>query len=276
MEIEEEMEDGPPAPPLPEASAAELGPPADFSRREFALRELLDGPSTYAEYRAAVLDLARTNRLTRGYRPTLEFLDRAVERVGVGQEPLHVVDVGCGHGDVLRAVHRWAAKHSVPLRLTGIDINPYAARLARECDRKEFVAAGAITWVTGNVFNMKLEHRPDVVISSLFTHHLSDKDIVRFLRWCEEHARIGWFVNDLERAESPSKLFPWMAFLLRCHPVIAHDGPISFRRALSREDWQHLVGEAGIPEEQVRVCPVRPARLCLERFRGADSEGASS
>src|SRR6202034_763640 len=98
----------------------------------FALRELMDEPCTYADYRSAALDLAQVNRLTRGYRPTLNFLARGLRRCGVGNEPLHVVDVGCGHGDALRTIHRWAAQRSVPLRLTGIDLNPYAARLARE------------------------------------------------------------------------------------------------------------------------------------------------
>jgi hypothetical protein len=38
-----------------------------------------------------------------------------------------------------------------------------------------------------------------VIVSSHFAHHLSDADLVRFLRWMEGAARLGWFVNDLHR-----------------------------------------------------------------------------
>ena len=39
----------------------------------------------------------------------------------------------------------------------------------------------------------------DFVVSSLFTHHLSDAMIVRFLRWMEATARRGWLIYDLQR-----------------------------------------------------------------------------
>jgi len=100
----EEMETGAPAPPLPVIPVPVVATMPDFSRREFALRELMDEPCTYADYCAAMQDLAQVNRLTRGYGPTLDFLARVLERTKVGQEPLHIVDVGCGHGDGLREI----------------------------------------------------------------------------------------------------------------------------------------------------------------------------
>ena len=169
--------------PMPPAPTPDAGVPQthipDFSRREFALPELLDGPCTYADWRAASLDLARLNRLTGAYKPALSFLSRVVARTGVGYEPLHVVDVGCGHGDGLRTIYRWARKRSLPLRLTGVDMNPYAVRLARERDRAEYIPGGAITWVTADVFTWRPEQPADIVLSSLFAHHLSDAEVAR-------------------------------------------------------------------------------------------------
>lgn len=238
---------------------------ADFSRREFALPELLDEPCTYATWRAASLDLARLNRFTRGYKPTLAFLDRAVACTGVGYGPLHVVDVGCGHGDGLRTIYRWARKRSLPLRLTGIDLNPYAARLARERDRAEFLPAGAISWVTGDVFAWQPEPAADLVISSLFAHHLSDRDIVRFLRWCEAHAHVGWFTSDLIRSARAAKVIRWLTFLLGLHPILQHDAPVSFRRALRADDWERLLQEGGLSSASVQSAG--GARLALGHLR---------
>jgi len=247
-------------PPLPGTELPERETVPDFSRREFALRELMDEPCTYADYCSAALDLAKVNRLTRGYGPTLKFLGRVLERTGVTHEPLHVVDVGCGHGDGLRTIYRWAAKRSVPLRLTGIDMNPYAARLARECDRREHVSAGTIAWVTGDVFATELEKPADVVVSSLLAHHLCDEDVVRLLRWNDAQARVGWLVSDLRRSERAAKVFGGMARVMGWDSMIARDGVVSFRRAMSVEEWTALVGEA-------RVLDVGMGRVVVERLR---------
>jgi 2-polyprenyl-3-methyl-5-hydroxy-6-metoxy-1,4-benzoquinol methylase len=242
-------EAGAAAPPRPQDAVEQSVGPADFSRREFALREWMDGPSTFAEYCAGALDLERVNRATRGYKPTLDFMERVVAKTGVGDEPLHVLDVGCGHGDGLRAIYRWAAKRSVPLRLTGVDLNPYAARLARECDRKEHVSAGTIAWITGDVFEVRLERPPDVIVSSLFAHHLPDEAVLQLLRWKAKMARVAWMVSDLRRSERAAEGFAWLAWLLRWDAMVKHDGAMSFRRAMTVEEWREHLREAGVRGE---------------------------
>jgi len=254
------LETGAAPPPFVNETPPVIATAPDFSRREFALRELMDGPCTYGDYRSAALSLGRLNRWTRGHRPILEFLAKVLQRTGVDHEPLHIVDTGCGHGDGLREIHRWAAKRSVPLRLTGIDINPYAVRLARERDRVEHVSAGTITWLTGDVFATTLERPADVVISSLLAHHLSDDDISRLMQWNETTARAAWAISDLRRSERAAQIFTWMSKLLPMNETIAQDGVVSFRRALSLEEWKLLAGEA-------KVIDVGRGRLVVERLK---------
>jgi hypothetical protein len=107
----------------------------------------------------------------------------------------------------------------------------------------------------------------DVVISSLFTHHLADRDVVRFIRWMEQHARVGWFVNDLSRAPIPYHLFGWFARVMRLHPFVQHDGPVSIARAFRPEDWRGLCAEAGLREDDFQLLSYKPARLCMSRKR---------
>ena len=67
----------------------------DFSRRA-ATPELMDiEPVGYADFRACLRDLAKVNRLTLGYRPTLAFLDSVLAAGGlpVGR-PLSILDAG--------------------------------------------------------------------------------------------------------------------------------------------------------------------------------------
>jgi len=236
----------------------------DWSRREYDLHEWMDGPCTYEEYARGALDLERVNRLTLGYRPALRFLERMLGRVGPGHGPLHVVDVGCGHGDGLRQIYRWAARKKIPLRLTGVDINPYAARLAQECDRRAGVPAASIAWITANAFEVDSVAPVDVAMSSLFTHHLSDAAIVDLLRWNEATARAGWLVNDLRRSERAAMGFKWLTRVARSCAMVKHDGAISFRRALTMDEWRQRCAQAGVAAS---VVDVGLGRLCVERMQ---------
>lgn len=229
----------------------------DFAVRA-QLSEWMDEPCSYEDFRACLVDLEQVNRLTVAYRPTLRWLDALPRR---GNEPLHIVDVGCGGGGMLRQVERWAKRRGVAVRLTGIDLNPYAARAAREMT----AGSSTIAWWTGDAFSYAPSAPVDVVISSLFTHHLPDAEIVRFLAWMEGTARRGWFINDLHRERAPYHGFQLLAKVMRWHRFVQHDGPVSIRRAFQPEDWERYLKLAGVALETVRVQTFRPARLCVGR-----------
>ncbi len=245
---------------------ARLAPPAgklDFSRRA-DLSEWMDEPCSYEEFRACLRDLAAVNRVTFAYRPTQVWLERLVRRrTRAHAEPLHIVDVGCGQGDLLRHLARWAERAALPVRLTGIDLNPYAARAA-----SEIASPGTkIDWITTDAFSFAPAGGIDLVISSLFTHHLPGEEIVRFLGWMERHARLGWFINDLHRGAMAYRLFRMLAWGARWHPFVQHDGPVSIRRSFRREDWLVHLAQAGIDPGSVSIEEFRPARLCVGRLR---------
>lgn len=230
----------------------------DFSRRVSPreLPELMDGDCSYEEFRDCLRSLAKVNRWFLGYRPTLAWLGRLRGEPG---RPLHIVDVGCGGGDLLRQIAGWAGKRGLPVQLTGIDLNPHAARAAAEFTPKEL----GITWITGDAMAHRPERPIDIVVSSLTAHHLEDEEVVELLQWMEASAQVGWFINDLERAELSSRVFGWMPW----HRIVRHDGPVSFRRAFRHEDWRRLLAEARIGEEFVTLERWRPGRLCVGRWK---------
>jgi SAM-dependent methyltransferase len=246
---------------MPPESAS---PRLDFSHRAnpALLPEWMDEPCTYEDFRGCLVDLAQVNRLTLAYRPTLQFLDRVIE-AGRPEQPLHIVDVGCGGGDMLRAVERWAAQRAVPVRLTGIDLNPFATRAALEFTP----ADAAIQWVTGDAFSYAPPQSIDIVLNSLFAHHLEEPEIVRFVSWMESAARRGWLINDLCREPLPFHLFGALARLARWHRFVQHDGPVSFRRSFREQDWRRMLQAARIGLDSVRIARWFPARLCVERIK---------
>jgi SAM-dependent methyltransferase len=216
----------------------------------------MDGDCSYEEFRDCLRSLERVNRWLLGYRPTLTWLQRLPRGL---REPTHIVDVGCGGGDLLRQIATWARRRGIAVRLTGIDLNPHAARAAAEFTPKEF----GIEWITGDALLFQPEKKIDIVVSSLTAHHLEDDEVVALLRWMEESALQGWFINDLERDEWSYRLFGWV----RWHPIVRHDGPVSFRRAFRKEDWLHLLAAAEIPREVLTLEHWRPGRLCVGRWK---------
>ena len=229
----------------------------DLSRRS-SEPEWMDGEGVdYETFRGCLRDLARVNVLSGGYRPTLAFLDGLARdgRLPRGR-PLRVTDMGSGYGDALRAIARWAAKRSVAVELTGVDLNPWSARAAAEATPE-----GGIAYVTGDAFDGG--EGADVILSALFAHHLDDAGVVRFLRLMEERAALGWFVNDLHRHPLPYAAFGALARGLRLHPFVRHDGPVSFARAFVPADWHRFLAEASVAGATVRRR--FPFRLCVAR-----------
>ncbi|MEO8799184.1 MAG: methyltransferase domain-containing protein [Polyangiaceae bacterium] len=228
--------------------------------------ELMDVEKvSFEEFRDCLVDLTRVNELTLAYRPTLAYFERLLPQIRALGRPLEVVDVGSGYGDMLRAIHGWARTRDVAISLTGVDMNPWSAKAAREAT---LPLEGPIEWVTADAFAYDPPRGIDVVVSSLFTHHLRDHEVVRFLRWMETTATTGWFVNDLHRHPIPYYFFRTFAKLARYHRFVQHDGPVSIARAFSPADWRRLAREADIDLNRVTIAWRVPFRLTVERVKG--------
>jgi trans-aconitate methyltransferase len=234
-------------------------PPDAFAHRA-QLTELMDEPSRYEEFRDCLRDLERVNKTVLSYRPTLRWLRQfAVPR----PEPLHIVDVGSGGGDMLRRIEHWARLRLFDVHLTGMDANPHATRAAREFS----LPSSRIQWVTANALRWTPSRPVDIILSSLFTHHLTDEEIVHFLEWMEKTARRGWFINDLSRGRISYYGFKLLARLKHWHRFVQHDGPVSIQRSFRPEDWQRYIAAAGLDPNTVRIQPAWPGRLCVGRVK---------
>ncbi len=225
------------------------------------LPELMDGPTDPETLAACLKSLAVVNRASFGYGPSVRFALRVAERAG---GPVTLLDVGSGYGDTLRVIARAFARRGIKARLIGADLNPHATAAARAA-----TPGGGIEFVTEDARNFA-PGAVDGILSSLFTHHLEDDELVAFLRFMEETAAVGWFVNDLYRSRLAAEGFRAITTLTRRHPFVRHDGPVSFARAFRRDDWERLLAAAGI--DGARLFIGAPYRLCVERLR-ADGRG---
>jgi 2-polyprenyl-3-methyl-5-hydroxy-6-metoxy-1,4-benzoquinol methylase len=216
-------------------------PVFDRSRRS-AQTEILDGPVPTADLAEILHDLARFNGIMQGHRPVLQWLDRAVSDLPKDR-PLTLLDIGCGYGDLLRAIRVWAHKRGRSFRLIGVDLSGQVIEVARsvtpDTDDIEYHAA--------DIFAFTPPSAVDFVVTSLVTHHLSDDSIVRFLHWMETMAVRGWMIYDLQRSIVPFYFIVLAGVVLRLHPIVTYDGRVSVARSLTRHEWEARLAAAGIP-----------------------------
>src|SRR6476469_8362942 len=102
----------------------------DLSRRSTE-SEWLDAADASPEELALVLrDLARFNGAMLGHWPVIDWLRRATKNAPK-ETALTLVCVGCGYGDLLRAIRRWARKRGLTIRLIGLDLSCETIRIAQ-------------------------------------------------------------------------------------------------------------------------------------------------
>jgi 2-polyprenyl-3-methyl-5-hydroxy-6-metoxy-1,4-benzoquinol methylase len=222
-------------------------PAASFSaaRRSAGPEFLDDARLSRAELAAILRELARFNGAMFGHWPVLSWLKRATRDVPKGHS-LTLLDVGCGYGDLLRAIRRWAARRGIAMKLIGIDMSADVVAVAREA-----TPDGGIDYRVGDVFAFDAGEPVDLIVSSLVAHHMTDAMIENFLRWMETTARCGWFICDLQRSLVPYYFIAVSGWLMRVHPVVINDGRISVARALTREEWNARFAAAGLARDAV-------------------------
>lgn len=229
-------------------------------RRRSRAPELMDADDVdLAAYTACMADLATVNTVTLARGPTLAFVADALKHTpGV----LTILDVGFGAGDMLRSVARLVKKQGREARLIGIDLNPRSAPAARGMTGPDVT----IEWRTGDAFTLPRQDTPDLIISSLVTHHMDDDEIVAFVRWMDGTARRGWFINDLHRHALAWYGFTAMSAVARWHRFVRHDGPLSVARSFRRPEWERYLSQASV----AGTAKIRwrfPFRYCVERAR---------
>jgi 2-polyprenyl-3-methyl-5-hydroxy-6-metoxy-1,4-benzoquinol methylase len=219
--------------------------------------ELMDDPALdAATYTEVLHGLARVNTVTLARRPTLAFLERAVG----ARSSFTLLDVGFGDGDMLRAIARWARRRGIDARLVGVDLNQRSVAAALGSTPSEL----QIDYRGGDYADLAGEGW-DCVISSLVAHHMTEPQLIAFLRFMEREASVGWLVNDLHRHAFAYAGWPLLAGLMRWHPIVRHDGHLSIARSYRPAEWRPLLAEAGI--EGARVYRAFPFRLCVEKLR---------
>lgn len=200
--------------------------------------ELMDDPALPAdEHRRALAGLARLN----AWSNSVGVLWPAVRKLaGELGRPVKVLDVATGSGDVPLGLWKRAG---AKLELSACDISGVALDAAETRSR----AAGAsVNYFRADALAEPLPTGFDIVVCSLFLHHLSDDDAVTLLARLAAATERLVLVNDLSRSRWNLGLV-WIATrLLTRSRVVRVDGPLSVRAAFTRSEAAALAMRAGL------------------------------
>lgn len=216
----------------------------DFSHRSRELEIMDDFHLDEKALQPVLLELDTINRLLGGY---AVFYD-AFQQMDYPQN-LHICDWGCGGGDTLIKLAKWARRKNLDWTFTGIDATPATVYFARENTKYYH----EISIELGDVLSQT--HPPktcDVVISSLFTHHFADEDWVKLIRQKTTAAKKAVIINDLHRHPFAYYAIKWLTRFLSKSYMVRHDAPLSVLRGFTRKELILLLKKAGIQSYTLR------------------------
>ena len=220
----------------------------DFRQRSHEQEWLDRDDIDPAELRTVLRDLARFNTAFFGHRPILRWLGRILGPETSGSAPT-ILDVGCGYGDLLRAIRRWSNKRNLKPTLLGVDLNPETIRIAGEVTDR----ADQIDFTVMDVFDLPAGRTFDIIVSSLVAHHLDDEKLRDFLVLLERSSSQGWLIYDLQRSRLLHGFLGVASRLAGLHPMVTNDGQISVMRSLTRREWTDRIAAAGIELSNVKI-----------------------
>lgn len=194
--------------------------------------ELMDDFSIGGELLKDTLNkLEKINRWLGGNRVSINAL-KSILKDHPKEIELKIVDIGCGHGDILRDVAKFGREKGYSMKLIGIDANPSAINYANELS----LQYAELSFVSEDIFSENFKKREfDIVMSTLFLHHFKEEQLVSFLRNTLDQTKIGIVVNDLHRHRLAYYLFMLLSAFIK-NKMIVNDGLISVLRGFKRKD----------------------------------------
>jgi 2-polyprenyl-3-methyl-5-hydroxy-6-metoxy-1,4-benzoquinol methylase len=173
-------------------------------------------------------------------------------------ERLRILDLATGAGDIPIALWRRARRAGLPLNIEACDRSPHALAHAAERAQRQGADIRFFEW---DAIRAPVPNAYDIVISSLFLHHLEPDDAVVVLKNMAAAARRLVLVNDLRRSSGGW----WLAWigtrLLSTSQVVHVDGPRSVAGAFTCREALDLACRAGL--EGARIARRWPFRWLL-------------
>ncbi|MFO7692310.1 MAG: methyltransferase domain-containing protein [Vicinamibacterales bacterium] len=217
--------------------------------------EMMDQPDLDVRRHIHALDaLGRANAVSRTAAAIWPAIRAAAHETT--ERPLRVLDIACGGGHVLLSLARRALRERIEVAWVGWDMSPVAIDYARTLATRRGVEG--VRFVPVDALRAPIPAGIDVVVCTLFLHHLPDADAVALLGRLARAARRAVVVSDLRRTLLGTA-FTWIGGrLLSRSEVFRVDGMRSVAAAFTLQEARELAGRAGLSGARItRVWPQR-------------------
>jgi SAM-dependent methyltransferase len=212
------------------------------------------------EHRRALVGLSRLNRISGSVRLLLPAIVEAARRA---HRPLRILDLATGSGDLPLGLWRRARGRGLIQDILGVDISERAVEIARR--RADTVGASSseteVRFQTMDVLSERLPDSFDVIVASLFLHHLDESEAVALLAKMAAASQKLVLVNDLVRNRRNLVLVALGARLLTSSRVVHTDASLSVRAAFTVAELRNLAAGAGM--QGASITRQFPCRMLL-------------
>ena len=196
---------------------------------------------TREEIDSSLRAISRVNRLFGGNRLHTRLLGQALAAIpgNADARPPHILEVACGHAEVLRAALPELRR---PVRLTLLDRSPH--HLPQQSSWTAPLPTPEL--LVGDALALPLpDASVDIVSCCLFVHHLAPAQVARFLAEALRVSRVAVLINDLERTRTHRCLANLFCGLLDTSRISRHDGPASVRAAYTAQEMRRMLAATG-------------------------------
>ncbi len=211
----------------------------DLTERSLELERLDTGDYTGAEYALWQREMYFINRFlgdTRALRVAItDLLNESIST------PLSILDVGAGSGELLAATNEMTHRQGF---LVGAELDRNATKTIAARDNIFAVRADALELPFA-------DSSFDVVVCSLFMHHLPDEAAIRMLKEMSRVARRQFVVIDLHRHQAAHFLYRMFGRIL-LQRFSLDDGSLSIRRSFRPKELAELAKQAGLSNAVVK------------------------
>ena len=209
--------------------------------------ELMDDFSMKGELLRDTLDkLGSINKWLGGNRITINGIKQLLAN-RPKEKLFTIIDLGCGHGDILRLVADFGRKKGYNFKLIGVDANQDAVDYAKDLS----INYSEISFRNEDIFSEKFQDLNfDIALTTLFLHHFKEDEIVGLLSKLTNKATIGMVVNDLQRSEIAYGLFKLLGIVIS-NDMIKQDGLTSILRAFKRKELEQISNKLNL-KSQIR------------------------
>lgn len=207
--------------------------------------ELMDDPALdHDAHRHALESLGRINWLSQSDKSVWAVILRQARAQKQGR-PLTILDIAAGGGDLAIRLAGLAKRDDVSVAIDGCDISPTALKYAT--NQATDAKLNNVKFTQCNALQDPFpQPKYDIVMCSLFLHHLTEEDAVLLLQRMKTAATQLVLVDDLRR----TRFGYWLAWLgcrilTRCH-VVHVDGPMSVEGAFTTREAKLMATQAGL------------------------------